>query len=66
MKIPKYGYICKIDWDYELGEALGGCTIYPSVKDLKANHDFNCGIVKVRIELEEVIEERNLFSKTEE
>ena len=58
MKEDRFGYMCKIDWDWELGEAMGGTTIYPSLKDLKANHDFNCGIVKVRISLEEVIDEK--------
>lgn len=53
----KYGYMCTIDWNWELGEAKGGNTIYPSVKDLKEVHDFNCGIVKVKIEFEETIEQ---------
>ena len=54
---PRYGYMCSIDWNWELGEALGGSTIYPSLKDLKDNHDVeHCGVVKVKIVLEEVIE----------
>lgn len=52
----RYGYMCKIDFDWEVGHATGGNTIYPSVKDLKKNHDFGCGIVKVKILLEEVVE----------
>jgi hypothetical protein len=56
-KEPKYGYMCEIDWTWELGEAKGGTTIYPSIKDLKEEHPVwaNCGIVKVRIEFEETI-----------
>ena len=38
MDEPRYGYMCKIDWDWELGEALGGNDIYPSLDDLKENH----------------------------
>ena len=53
---PRYGYMCKIDWDWELGVAMGGNTIYPSLEDLKSNHDLDCGVVKVKITLEEVIE----------
>lgn len=56
----KYGYMCKIDWDYEVGSALGGNIVYPSIKDLKKNHStVGCGIVKVKVTLEEVIDETN-------
>ena len=54
---PRYGYMCSITFDHELGEALGGSIIYPSIEDLKDNHIFtSCGITKVRIEFEEEIE----------
>jgi hypothetical protein len=55
---PRYGYMCKVDFDWELGEALGGTAIYPSVEDLKAERKCvsSCGIVKVKIELEEVVD----------
>ena len=58
MDEPKYGYMCKTDWDYELGEALGGNSIYPSIEDLKKRRKCvsSCGIVKVRVELEEVVQ----------
>jgi len=58
MNSDRFGYICKIDWDWELGEALGGSKIYPSLKDLKAHHSCwkDCGIVKVKVSFEEVID----------
>ena len=34
----RYGYMRKVDFDYEVGEALGGNKIYPSLEDLKENH----------------------------
>ena len=45
------GYMCAIDYDYELGRAAGGNTIYPSVEDLKKNHSMweECGIVEVKV-----------------
>jgi len=58
-KEPRYGYMCKVDFDWELGCAMGGNDIYPSIKDLKENRKCvsECGIVKVKITLEEVIQE---------
>jgi hypothetical protein len=49
--------MCQVDFDWELGEALGGSRVYKSVKDLKANepgHD-QCGIVKVKVFMEKVV-----------
>ena len=59
MNEDKYGYMCLIDWNWELGAALGGNTIYPNIEDLKSNHTMwkSCGIVKVKISFEEVIHE---------
>lgn len=60
MKEDKFGYMCKTDWDWELGEAMGGCDVYPSVEDLKENRKCakQCGIVKVKVSFEEIISER--------
>ena len=46
---PIIGYMCKIDWDHELGEASAGTPIYPSLADLQHDHPcwVSCGIVKV-------------------
>ena len=61
---PRYGYMCGVDYQHELGEAMGGCLIYPSIKDLK--RDINCwnecGIIKVKVKLVEWIEVQD-FSK---
>ena len=32
------GYMCAIDWEYELGAASGGNLVFPSVDDLKRSH----------------------------
>jgi len=41
--------MCAIDFDYELGEAMGGNTIYPSEENLRKNHPFvdKCGVAEV-------------------
>lgn len=58
MNAVKEGYMCQTDWDWELGEALGGTKIYESIEDLKNNRKCvqSCGIVKVKIELVEIID----------
>ncbi len=61
---PKVGYMDTIDFEHEIGEAKGGSRIYPSPEDLRANEscvETGCGIVKVRIEVVEVIEEQELY-----
>lgn len=59
------GFMCKVDWDHELGEALGGNTIYPSQADLIANKKCTdeCGIVEVEIRLKKVIQESDFSIK---
>lgn len=64
-KEPRFGYMCKVDFDWELGEALGGSTIYPNLKDFKEHvkcHD-HCGIVKVRITEEKVVKKERRYTK---
>jgi hypothetical protein len=41
--------MCAIDFSCELGEALGGNTIYPSLEDLQKNHECleHCGFEEV-------------------
>ena len=55
------GYMCKTDWDYEIGEAAGGTEIYASVEDLKNHRECvtSCGIVKVKVEFIEVTQPEN-------
>ena len=66
----RFAYCCKIDFDYEIGEAIGGNKLFPSVEDLLenckcANH---CGIVRVKVTIDEVVTEgiRQSFEKNEE
>ena len=46
------GYMCAVDFECELGAALGGNTVYPSIEDLKKNHECweECGIVEVKVQ----------------
>jgi len=59
----KIGYMCAIAWDWELGEACGGTKVYCSMEDLKREHKCvsSCGIVKVKVELIEIIDEGRDF-----
>ena len=59
-KKPKTGYMCAVDFDWELGEALGGVTIYPSKKDCLDKRPCSkvCGMVKVKVFFDkQIIEE---------
>lgn len=58
----KKGYMCSIDFDWELGEAMGGSTIYPSVEDLKEHHVpwESCGIVEVEITRTNIVHKEDL------
>lgn len=64
----KYGYMCQVDWNWELGEARGGTEIYASIEDCKRKRECvkNCGIVKVKIELVEVVEPGKRFGDEQE
>ena len=55
------GYMCKVDYECELGAAAGGKVVYPTVEDLKERRSCvdECGIVKVAVSLEEVVQEEN-------
>lgn len=57
------GYMCKIDWDYEFGNAENGNHVYPSIEALKKYHTCweECGIVEVEVRLKRVVVEENLF-----
>lgn len=53
----KYGYIDRVDFEHELSEVSGGVKIFSSVDDIKRHisHIEECGIVKVKVELEEIV-----------
>ena len=59
------GFMCKVDWDYELGAALGGNNIFASEADLIANKKCTdeCGIVEVEVRLKRVISESDFSIK---
>ena len=59
LKEVKIGYMCQIDFEYELGNARDGNKVYPSVKNLLENHNSNCGIVEVEIKVKSVVKEHN-------
>lgn len=63
LELGRVGYMCKTDFTWEVGEAIGGNTIYPSIEDLKENRKCweECGIVKVKILIEEVVAESKRF-----
>lgn len=56
-------YCCGIDWQHELGEALGGNKVYSSVKDLKKYHEHweQCGIVQLEIKGIKWVEPQDLY-----
>jgi hypothetical protein len=51
------GFMCKIDFDFELGHATDGNTVYPSIDALRRAHDCadECGIVEVTVSLVRVV-----------
>lgn len=58
---PKLGFMCKIDFDCELGHAADGNRIYPSESALREHHSMadDCGIVEVEVHLLRVVKEGN-------
>lgn len=64
-KKPRYGYMDLVDYQHEVGEALGGNKIYPDIEDLKENNSCwqECGIVKVEIRAIELIVSQNLHEE---
>lgn len=61
MNKPIEGYMCKTDFDFELGIASDGIEVYSSIEDLKEWRPCveGCGIVKVEVRLVEVIQPEN-------
>lgn len=47
-------FMCRTDFDLELGDAPDGVRVFPSIEDLKKHCPCvttSCGIVEVRVEL---------------
>jgi hypothetical protein len=59
------GFMCKTDFDCELGAAKGGNLVYASEADLRASRGCldECGLVEVEVSLVRVIQEDNFFGK---
>jgi hypothetical protein len=62
------GYMCKTDFDYELGEAADGSRVYPSVESLKKYSPCykQCGIVEVEVRFKSVVQESDFSDLPEE
>lgn len=56
------GYMDLVDFECELGCAMGGNKVYPSITDLKESKKCveGCGIVKVKVEFIEIVDEGTL------
>jgi hypothetical protein len=55
------GYMDKVDFEEELGRASDGNKVFPSAEAVRRHRrcSAECGIVKVRVVLEEVTQESN-------
>ena len=58
--MKRRGFMCKVDFDHELGDAAGGIRVYPSVEDLQrckkcCQEDGGCGIVEVEVTVTKVV-----------
>lgn len=55
------GYMCKTDFDCELGSAMRGNVVYPSVEDLKRSKmcTDECGIVEVMVTRRRIVQAEN-------
>lgn len=64
MTTKRICYMDKVDFDHEIGNALGGNQLFADIEDLKKHKGCcrQCGIVKVEVVLKEVIQESD-FSK---
>lgn len=53
------GFMCLIDWQYEIGAAADGNKIYPSADALRRGHSCadDCGIVEVEVRIRRVVSE---------
>ena len=53
--------MCKVDFECELGAAMGGNLVFPSIEDCRKHRKCvdQCGIVKVRVSGVEVVQEEN-------
>lgn len=52
------GYMCRIDWECEIGASMRGTRIYPSLEDLRRERSCvaDCGIVEVEVRIKRLVE----------
>lgn len=60
--------MCMVDFEWELGYAYPFTEVYPSLEALKKARPcvHACGIVKVKVEVEEVVEQGVPFNESED
>lgn len=58
-------YMCGVDWQHEIGCAMGGNRFYPSVKDAEENCKCvkSCGLVEVEVRFKRWVIEQDLLSQ---
>lgn len=63
--LGKILYMDKVDFDHELGEALGGSRVYMDEEDLRDHQPCveSCGIVAVKVTLDHVIKESDFSER---
>lgn len=59
--IERTGFMCKVDFEHEVGVAKGAHIIASSVEELKKRRRCvdRCGIVEVEVKLVRVVQESN-------
>ena len=57
------GFMCLIDWQHEVGFAVDGNKVYPSLKNLQEHHPMwaECGVVEVQLRAVQVVAPQRLF-----
>ena len=62
------GYMCKTDFDFELGMAADGNRVFPSVTALRESRSCvdQCGIVEVKVFCTRVVQEENYWGDEDE
>ena len=63
IKSRRHGFMDMVDFQHELGEALGGNKIYPNVEDFKQHNPCwnSCGIIEVEVRMVREVEPQELM-----
>ncbi|MES3028511.1 MAG: hypothetical protein V4820_11735 [Pseudomonadota bacterium] len=56
------GFMCKTDWDHEIGYASDGNKVYPSEAAIRRERKClpECGIVEVEVTIIRVVQDENM------